>query len=60
MNDNPAADPATALGRIYHQDSAHSNALDKLFRREHAVVRNWYKAIHELGRLQEGRSCPAS
>ena len=43
------------LGAVFHQDAAGANALQKIFRRQQAALRDWRLAIAELRRLQEGR-----
>ncbi len=53
MTDGP--DGPVALGAAFQQDAAGPNALQKIFRRQQAALRDWYRAIAELRRLQEER-----
>jgi hypothetical protein len=43
------------LGRTFIRDADQANALSKLSRYETAIVRSFYKALHELQRLQAAR-----
>jgi hypothetical protein len=43
------------LGAVMLQDAACGNTLHKIFRRQQAAQRDWYKAIETLCRLQMGR-----
>jgi hypothetical protein len=45
-----------ALGAAYLADAAGAGALQKIFRRQQAAQRDWYKARTELRRLQEERA----
>jgi hypothetical protein len=44
-----------SLGVVFQQDAAGSNALQKIFRRQQAAQRDWYRAVAELRRLQQAR-----
>jgi len=46
---------APTLGDAFKRDSTHANALSKLSRYETSMERSWYKALHELQRLQAAR-----
>ncbi|HYW43865.1 MAG TPA: hypothetical protein VE959_13465 [Bryobacteraceae bacterium] len=52
-----ALEPETGypLGAVFSQDAAGPNVLQKIFRRQQAVQRDWYRAIAELRALQERR-----
>ena len=41
-----------ALGAVMTQDAANGDTLNKIFRRQQAAQRDWYKAIETLSRLQ--------
>jgi hypothetical protein len=43
------------LGAVMLQDAAGGNTLQKIFRRQQAAQRDWYKAIETLCRLQMSR-----
>jgi hypothetical protein len=43
------------LGAVMVQDAANGNTLQKIFRRQQAAQRDWYKAIETLSRLQAAR-----
>ena len=43
------------LGAVFAQDSERGDTLNKLFRRQQAAQRDWYRAIDELRRLQAQR-----
>jgi hypothetical protein len=43
------------LGAVMIQDAAGGNTLQKIFRRQQAAQRDWYKAIETLTRLQATR-----
>uniref|UniRef100_Q01U32 Uncharacterized protein n=1 Tax=Solibacter usitatus (strain Ellin6076) TaxID=234267 RepID=Q01U32_SOLUE len=43
------------LGAVMIQDAAAGNTLQKIFRRQQAAQRDWYKAIETLTRLQTAR-----
>jgi hypothetical protein len=43
------------LGAVMVQDAANGNTLQKIFRRQQAAQRDWYKGIETLSRLQSGR-----
>ena len=43
------------LGAVMIQDAASGNTLQKIFRRQQAAQRDWYKAIETLTRLQAMR-----
>jgi hypothetical protein len=45
-----------ALGAAFHHDAAGANALQKLFRRQQAAQRDWYRAIGELRAIQQQRA----
>ena len=47
--------PETALGLALQRDAAGANALQKIFRRQEAAQRQWYRARQELARLQSAR-----
>src|SRR3954454_827870 len=44
-----------ALGAVMTQDAANGDTLNKIFRRQQAAQRDWYKAIETLSRLQTER-----
>jgi hypothetical protein len=44
-----------SLGVVFQQDAAGPNALQKIFRRQQAAQRDWYRALAELRRLQQAR-----
>jgi hypothetical protein len=44
-----------SLGVAFQQDAAGPNALQKIFRRQQAAQRDWYRALAELRRLQQAR-----
>ena len=43
------------LGAVMIQDAANGNTMQKIFRRQQAAQRDWYKAIETLARLQASR-----
>ncbi len=43
------------LGAVMAQDAANGNTLHKIFRRQQAAQRDWYKALHALTALQNSR-----
>jgi len=43
------------LGAVMAQDSANGNTLAKIFRRQQAAQRDWYKALETLSRVQANR-----
>jgi hypothetical protein len=43
------------LGAVMVQDAANGNTMQKIFRRQQAAQRDWYKAIETLARLQASR-----
>jgi hypothetical protein len=43
------------LGAVMVQDAAGGNTLQKIFRRQQAAQRDWYKAIETLSRIQDAR-----
>jgi hypothetical protein len=43
------------LGAVMVQDAANGNTMQKIFRRQQAAQRDWYKAIETLTRLQASR-----
>uniref|UniRef100_Q024E2 Uncharacterized protein n=1 Tax=Solibacter usitatus (strain Ellin6076) TaxID=234267 RepID=Q024E2_SOLUE len=43
------------LGAVMVQDVANGNTMQKIFRRQQAAQRDWYKAIETLTRLQASR-----
>jgi len=43
------------LGAVMIQDAAAGNTLQKIFRRQQAAPRDWYKAIETLSRIQANR-----
>uniref|UniRef100_Q029H2 Uncharacterized protein n=1 Tax=Solibacter usitatus (strain Ellin6076) TaxID=234267 RepID=Q029H2_SOLUE len=43
------------LGAVMIQDAAAGNTLQKIFRRQQAAQRDWYKAVEALTRLQAAR-----
>jgi hypothetical protein len=43
------------LGALMAQDSAHGNTLQKIFRRQQAAQRDWYKALAALNAFQLSR-----
>jgi hypothetical protein len=45
----------TALGRAFIRDADEANAFSKLSRYETALERKFYRALHELQRLQAAR-----
>jgi len=48
-------EPDYPLGAVFSQDAAGPNVLQKIFRRQQAVQRDWYRAIAELRAIQERR-----
>jgi hypothetical protein len=48
------------LGAAYTADAAGAGALQKIFRRQQAAQRDWYKARAELARLQAERATTAT
>jgi hypothetical protein len=43
------------LGAVMVQDAANGNTMQRIFRRQQAAQRDWYKAIETLTRLQASR-----
>jgi hypothetical protein len=53
---NALGEPEDAsLGIVFQQDAAGPKALQKIFRRQQAAQREWYRALAELRRLQQAR-----
>jgi hypothetical protein len=50
----------TALGRAFMRDANEANAFSKLSRYEVPIVRDFYRALHELQRLQANRRAEGS
>jgi hypothetical protein len=44
------------MGEAFVQDSKEANALPKLSRYEKSIEQSFYKALHELERLQGARA----
>jgi hypothetical protein len=50
-----AESEGASVGAVFQRDAAGPNAHQKIFRRQQAAQRDWYRALAELRRLQQAR-----